>query len=184
MEVIWFYNTLCEAPFKRAMSKQMFELQFCPSYSQKKMTSSDLLSAVWKMVGSAGWIATFLLLHWVTLRAVGLINFYYNKYGMSGAGESWYSLQACLHITWTQSGPDDVIALCIINIERSFPQLGSCLYHRPDSISNLPHNSRGLSYCISERTPPHSVVKFYFLYSAYRAIDSEWHFIIFYEMNI
>ena len=52
-------------------------------------------------------------------------------------------------ITWTQTGPDDVTALCIINIERSFPLLGSRVYHMLGSISNLPEDCLGHSYYLS-----------------------------------
>lgn len=77
---------------------------------------------------------------------------------------SWYShTVTSVHFQWitrTQSGPDDVMALCIINIERSFPLLGTHVYHTLGSISNLPQDCLGHSYYLSRKRLPNSVVKF------------------------
>lgn len=110
---------------------------------------------------------------WLTLRAWYLVWYIFIKVNMA-IMVLWVSRYShtvttihFLLITWSQRGPDDVMALCVINIERSFPLLGCRVYHILGSISNLPQDCLGHFYYLSGKRLPNSVIEFFWKLADY-----------------
>lgn len=107
--------------------------------------------------GCAHWITTLLLLHSIKSDSSLERGSWFDKFLLKQIRSKWdcgwagvlVQSHLFIRITWTQTCPDDVMALCIINIERSFPLLGSHVHHMLGSLSNFPQDCLGHSYYLS-----------------------------------